>query len=57
MKDDFPTLGLPIIANFGISNSSVADSSLKLRINSSNNSPVPLPLIDEIGKYSPIPRL
>ena len=41
MKDDFPTLGL-IITNFGISNSSVADSSLKLRINSSNNSPVPL---------------
>ena len=33
MKDDFPTLGLPIIANFGISNSSDADSSLKLRIN------------------------
>ena len=55
--EDFPTLGLPITANLGASSSASSTLSSKCFINSSNNYPVPLPLIEETGIYSPNPKL
>ena len=52
-KEDFPTLGLPTIANLGIpSSSSSSGISFRLLITSSKSSPVPLPLMEEILKIS-----
>ena len=50
IKEDLPTFGLPITANLGIPKSSSGLSSTKCFTNSSNNSPVPLPLMEAIGK-------
>ena len=51
-REDLPTFGRPIMANLGISSSSSSGVSSRLFTTSSNNSPVPLPLIDEILKIS-----
>ncbi len=47
-RDDFPTLGCPMIAIFGNSFSTSASWSLGISaVNASSNSPVPLPLIED----------
>ena len=57
VKDDFPTLGRPTMAIRGMSACSIAFSSLgKIFIKASSRSPVPLPVIAEIGKTSPKPN-
>ena len=48
INEDFPAFGLPTTANPGILFSLVLDSSGRKLTNSSNNSPVPLPLIAAI---------
>ncbi len=59
IKDDFPALGLPTTANLGNSSFSKSTSSGAgmISANASSNSPVPLPLIDEMVWYSPKPKL
>ena len=50
VNEDFPTFGLPTIATLGIVISSKPFSSFgNILTNASNKSPVPLPLIAEIG--------
>ena len=56
IKEDFPTFGLPTIANLGRSDSSLMGSGGNIYTTSSNNSPVPEPLIEDIQWYSPKPK-
>ena len=48
MNEDFPALGLPTTANLGSSSISSSSSSGMFLTISSNKSPVPLPLIEEM---------
>ena len=59
MKEDFPAFGLPTTQNLGngFSSSTASGNSGKTSTILSNNYPVPLPLIPEIVKYSPNPKL
>ncbi|MNP15718.1 hypothetical protein D3C76_1080870 [compost metagenome] len=57
-SDDFPTLGLPIIATLTVSSSSISGSTLSnLLYISSNISPIPNFLPADIPNGSPNPRL
>ena len=54
---DLPALGLPTKAILGMSSSSSKSPSGSKGTRSSNNSPVPLPVSDEIGYSISIPKL
>ena len=59
-KEDLPTFGWPIIANFGTSLTADASSESLSEISAaiaSSNSPVPLPLIEDRKNICSKPRL
>ena len=56
MNEDLPALGLPTTANLGRLSSTLPSSLGNFFTNSSNSSPVPLPLTLEIEKNSLNPR-
>ena len=57
--DDFPAFGRPTTAKRGngFSSSTASGNYGKTSTNLSNNSPVPLPFMAPIVKYSPNPKL